>query len=211
MNKFTLGAVAGMSSIALAVPLLAQIAGAQSGGVSVAAGDDMPVPSQACALALVDMEDYHLAHFDEMMNKQKQTMQKHRDALAAAALIADDTQRQESLKAARAEMIALKSDTDFDSNETESLRAAVKTACGNIMMFGGKGHGPGIHMGKSEFMKADIAEELGMTAQELKTALQSGKTIEDIAEEKGVELPARAMRLKFRNEKPAETSNSSAR
>jgi hypothetical protein len=49
-------------------------------------------------------------------------------------------------------------------------------------------------MGDREEMKSKVAEKLGMTVDELQDELDSGKTIREIAEERGVEAPARPQR-----------------
>ena len=55
----------------------------------------------------------------------------------------------------------------------------------------GQGRGIGMRMGDpSESLVAVAAEQLGMTVDEVRAALSSGKTIEDLAEEKGVEPQA---------------------
>lgn len=50
------------------------------------------------------------------------------------------------------------------------------------MKMHGRGHGPDM-----------LLEKLGMTEEEFTAAIDSGKTIEEIAAEKGVELPAKKM------------------
>jgi hypothetical protein len=62
------------------------------------------------------------------------------------------------------------------------------------MPFGPMGFGPGghgRHGGPGMMMRFDLEEKLGMTKEEIKAELDSGKTIEQIAEEHGVTLPAR--------------------
>ena len=49
-------------------------------------------------------------------------------------------------------------------------------------------YGPGMRM-------ENLTEKLGMTEAELKTALEGGKTIQEIATEKGVELPEPKLKM----------------
>lgn len=187
MNKFTAGVATGISSLALAVPLIAQVAGAQDVEFTAATGAELPVPTQACAGAMADLEEYHLAHFDKMNEKRKQQMQTRIDALNTIASISDDTQREEAFKKMHEDMRAAIDDIEQDE-EITALTDATREACGDVMMFGGHA-GPGF-MAK-HVVKFDLAEEFGMTKEELKAALEGGKTIQELAEEKGVELPAR--------------------
>jgi hypothetical protein len=195
MNKFTLGAVAGMASIALAIPVLAQVAGAQSVTSSVSsAGTTQSAPfsqgfwhkrtppTQAQVQDMIKRDDTFLQNIDAMTAAHKTAMQAHKAALTAAAAITDDAQREAAVKKAN-----------------DDLRTAMQAAAkslgldGKFMMgFGGPGHMGG-KMGMRGHMGAKLAETLGMTKDELKTALDSGKTIEDLAKEKGVTLPARPM------------------
>lgn len=186
MNKFTAGVATGISSLALAVPLIAQIAGAQNVEFTAATEADFPVPTQACAGAMANLEEYHLANFDKMNEKRKQEIQARVDSLNTIASIADDTQREEAFKKMHEDMRATMGDIEKDE-EVTTLMDATREACGDVMMFG---HGGPGFMAK-HVVKFDLAEELGMTSDQLKAELDGGKTIEQIAEEKGVELPAR--------------------
>lgn len=199
MNKFTLGVFSGISSLALAVPILAQVSSAATGDGVPSDAMTMPTPTQACAAAMADLEDAHLMHFDEMMTKQKLALQTRRDALTAAALITDDAQRQEALKAMHDQMKDMKPDAEDKPADITAAIEAVRAACGDTFGPGMRGMGMmggfGGHHGKGPgFHKGDLAEKLGMTEVELKTALDAGKKIEDIAAEKGITLPARPMR-----------------
>lgn len=209
MNKsFTYGAVAGISSLALAIPFLAQISSAASTGSSVAtttAKAVRPAPTQACVVALVAKDDAFLANVDTMIAAQKTATQTHRSALNAAASITDDTQRQAAVKAAdEAFRTAMKTAMESHMTADKTQMEALKTACGNAGMgggmhfemgmgMGGPGHG-GMMKGGMRGNPEGLATKLGMTADELKTALKSGKTIEAIAAEKGITLPARPER-----------------
>lgn len=192
MNKaFTAGALAGVGSLVVAVPLIAQLSFAADDDVSAMANH--AVPSQECLLAMVDLEDAHLAHVDEMTAFHTEQMQKHRDALAEIAAISDDTERADALKQMREDMRTNKEDMT-PPEDVQAAMDAAKEACGNTMMFGhGPGHGgPGMHGMMDEGRGPEkLAELLGMTTDELRAALDSGTTIEELASQKGVELPAR--------------------
>lgn len=188
-NSFTLGAVSGISALAIAFPVIAQIAGAQSSAASVDTtkprfadrpgfhGERAPL-SQEDVLAMIDQHNAFLLNVDAFVAIQKEAIQNHRIALEAAADMEDETERNAAVKAAHEEMRA-------------SIEAAVTAnpELKSAMMPFGHG-GPGRH-GKDEVMRGNLEEKLGLTAEELKIALDSGKTIEEIAEEKGVTLPAR--------------------
>ncbi len=187
-KSFTLGAVSGISALAIAFPVIAQIAGAQSAPTTAMSarpnlkdrpgfhGERAPL-SQEDVQVMIDQDNAFLLNVDAFVAIQKEAIQTHRIALEAAADIEDETERNAAVKAAHEAMRA-------------SIEAAVeanpelKTA---MMPFGGKGrHGPGGHG------PHDLAEKLGMTEEELKAALESGKTPEEIAEEKGITPPARS-------------------
>lgn len=189
-----------MSALSLAVPLLAQVAGAQSSATTDEDNDvldrNRPVLSQECVLAMAGLEEAHLANIDAMIAKQKTFMQTRVDSLKAAAQIADDTARMEALEAAHEDRKP--GDEQEAPEEVQTAMEAVKTACGDVRMFHKGPGGPhrgfmmgGMMGGKMGMMKIDLSEKLGMTDEELKAELDSGKTIEEIAKEKGVELPAR--------------------
>lgn len=201
MNKFTLGALAGMSSLAVAVPLMLQgVSAASTSSASIPSHVFTP-PTQACLAAQVDLEQARIDNFDTMSAQRKTELQKRHDALATVAAITDDTQRADALKKLRTDgQAARKAEpTDVPAAIT-TAQAAVKAACGNTMMpaigdmmgspGSDRGFGGPMHGGKGP-MGAQLATKLGMTETDLKAALDSGKTIEQIAEEKGITLPAR--------------------
>jgi hypothetical protein len=181
-NSFTLGAVSGISALAIAFPVIAQIAGAQSSTATLDPaqpnlkdrpgfhGERAPL-SQEDVLAMIDQHNAFLLNVDAFVAVQKEAIQKHRIALQAAADIEDETERNAAVKAANEDMRA------FIEAAVEA-NPELKTA---MMPFGHGG--PGRH-GKDEVMRANIEEKLGMTAEEFKTAIDSGKTIEEIAAEK---------------------------
>ncbi len=192
MQKFSLGVVAGMSSLALAVPLLAQVAGAATNETLDTTSP--AIPSQECTQAMADLETAHLAIVDEQLATRKASMQAHRDALVAAAQIEDDAQRAEALKTAHE---ALRASAPEQNDAVTAAMEAVRAACGDTFHFMGGFGGPGFggkRMEKHVFMKGNLSEKLGMTEEDFQAAIESGKTIEEIAEEQGVELPARPER-----------------
>lgn len=178
MNKFTLGAVAGMTTLLIAVPLAAQFAGAQSVSSTGYKGYmKNSTITQEQVQEMITHTDTMLQNIDAMTAAHKKAMQAHKTALIAAAALTDDTQRAEAVKKAHDDMRA-------------SMEASMKElGIEGKMMMGFGGHGPMMKMRGN--MKGKLAEKLGMTESELKAAIDSGKTIEQIAEEKGVELPAR--------------------
>lgn len=190
MNKFRLGLITGMSSLVIAVPLIAQVSSAQS--TSDVATAEPPVPTQACVQAMATLESAHLNNFDAMNAQHKQAMQTRVSALTAAAQIEDDAARQDALKQMREDMkSAMDADKDQVPADIQSAMDAVKTACGDTFMprMGGE-RGDHMFVGKMEGkFPGFLADKLGMTEDELKAALDSGKTIQDIATEKGVDLP----------------------
>lgn len=148
MNKFALGAVAGASSLLLAVPLIAQVAGAAS---TTALGTTRTAPSQACMQAMLKVEDVRLSEFDAMTAKHKQQMQQHRDSLATIAAIADDAARKEAMQKLHETMrSSMQAGQQTMSDAMKSAVDAAKTTCGNSMMLhkmsSGMG-GPGMMKG----------------------------------------------------------------
>lgn len=199
MNKFTLGMVAGMSTLTLAVPLAAQLAlaaGTESGTTDFTFGEPVS-PTQECLLAQVVLEDAHLANFDAIQGQMKTELQSRRDALATVAQITDDATREEALKTMHETMRAAKDGQTFETPAAvETAMEAVRSACGDTMMFMGRGHGPmGFEMHRMKGPGGPghtmLLEKLDMTEEELKAALDEGKSIEDIATEQGIELPKR--------------------
>lgn len=91
------------------------------------------------------------------------------------------TQAQEHLAQAVA-------DGKLTQEEADAKLAEIQTAIENGEFPGRRGFGPG-HGARGE-RGSDLAEALGMTQEELKAAIQSGQTVEEIAAEKGVDLQA---------------------
>lgn len=184
MNKFTLGAATGATSLLIAIPMFAQMAGAAS---SSSLTTTRPVPTQTCVLAMADHETTMLSNIDAMTAAHKAAATAKRNALKAAAALTDDTARMEALKKAQETFRAAMEATMMAKDGTGM--AALKTACGDSFPMG-MGHMMG---GMKDKMRGNIAEKLGMTEVELKAALDSGTTIEQIATEKGITLPAHKM------------------
>lgn len=180
MNKFTLGAVAGMTTLLIAVPLAAQFAGAQSASsLSYKGYMKSGTMTQEQVQEMITHTDDMLKNIDAITAAHKTAMQAHKAALQAALSLTDDTARAEAVKKAHDDM-------------RTSMQKAMESLNidGKFMMMRGPGHMGG-KMKMRGMAKIDLAEKLGMTQDELKAAIDSGKTIEQIAEEKGVELPAR--------------------
>jgi len=186
--KFILGIVAGASSLALAAPFFVHAASSDVSSSSF-------VPSQACVQALADSEAARLSSMDSMMELQKSALQAHKNALAAAATIADDTVRKDAVKKANEDFrAAVKAAHDQQPAAVQEAMTAVQTACGGRGMgftggFGQRMGGLMEKFGERGPKGAAMAERLGMTEDELKAALESGKTIQEIAQEHGVTLP----------------------
>jgi hypothetical protein len=179
MHRFTLGAIAGITTLALAIPILAQVSSATTSETGSSVARSRPIPTQQQVQEMVAKDDAFLKNIDAMVTIQKSAIQAHETALTAAASITDDAQRDTAVQKA---------------NEDE--RSAIQNAItanpdlkSAMMPFGG-GHGFGGRgmMGRGPEAD-DLATKLGMTETDLKAALDSGKTIEQIATEKGVTLP----------------------
>lgn len=182
-TSFTLGAVSGISALALGFPLAAQFAGAQSSAGSPTALRTRPAFHSRAPLSqddvreLIDRDNAFLLNVDAFVAIQKEAIQNHRIALEAAADIADETERNEAVIAAH-----------------DALRAEVSAAIEanpdltDVLTRFGPHRGRG-HMNMK--MGGMPGGKLGMTAEELRAARESGKTIREIAEEKGVEPPMR--------------------
>ena len=184
-KSFTLGAVAGITSLAIAFPIVAQISSAQSSaGTSAAANVFVrrkPDTTQAGVQTLIEHDATFLANIDAAVSAHKTAVQTHKTALEAAVTIADDTARADAVQ---------------DANETlhtsmQAYAEAHPELKGGMMPFGG--HDKGHFMMKAP-SPAELAEKLRMTEADLQAALDSGKTIPEIAEEKG--LPARPMGMR---------------
>ncbi|MDD5624035.1 MAG: hypothetical protein PHI23_05005, partial [Candidatus Peribacteraceae bacterium] len=172
-----LGVIAGMSPLVLAVPLLAQIG---SAATTDAASEARPAFGQQSVQDLIARDQAFLAHIDEIMALQKSAVQAHLTALTAAASLTDETAQREAVRQANE---AQRETIQSALAENEDLQSTMMPFGRGGPGFGGRGgHGRGPCPEK-------LAEELGMTQDELKAALDSGKTIQDLAQEKGVTLP----------------------
>ncbi len=188
LKPFTLGAVAGVTSLVLAVPIIAQVSlaatsSAMDGVTAMAGKRTRPAPTQQDVTDMAARAGSFLANIDAFVTVQKSVTQSLQSALTAAASITDDAQRQAAVQKAH-----------------EDMRAAIEAAVTAhpdlklaMMPLGHKGPGHQGKMGRGP-NPGMLAEKLGMTVDELKAALESGKTIEQIATEKGITLPARPMK-----------------
>lgn len=128
-KSFTYGAIAGATSLAIALPMLAQFASAATATTDTKM-NSRPVPTQACILALAERDTAFLANVDAMIAAQKAATIAHRDALTAAAAMTSDADRQEALKKAHEDMqTAMKA--AFGTQDRSAEMAAMKTACGD--------------------------------------------------------------------------------
>lgn len=186
-NKFLLGAVSGITALTAAVPLLAQVTNAQTPASTPPTSSDPSLTAHANAPLTADQikdmvthDDAFLANIDAAVSVEKTAIQAHRYALASAATITDDTTRQEAVqKANEAYRTAIHDAVSAHPDLKEALRFGLMG-----------GHGFGEHGRRGHHGPEDLAQKLGMTVDELKSELDSGKTIEEIAQEKGVDLPA---------------------
>ena len=92
LNKFTLGAIAGITAVGIAIPALAQISNAATASVPVsssasAALKTRPVPTQAEIQAMIARDQAFLKNIDASVAVQKGAKQAHAAALTAAASI----------------------------------------------------------------------------------------------------------------------------
>ncbi len=189
-KSFTLGAVSGITALAIGFPLAAQYVGAQEASSTSSAkstesgffrGHDPLL--QEDVQDMIDHDNAFLLHIDAFIAIQKEAIQNHRIALEAVADLTDETERNDAVRAAHE---AMREEIRAAIEANPDLQAAMPFG---TMGHGGKGGGRGMRM--KGFMHGMLEEKLGMTKEELKAAIDSGKTIEEIAEEKGVELPAR--------------------
>lgn len=141
MKNFTLGALSGISALALAVPVFAQVASSDATfSVSIEDEANRPVPTQACLLAMAELEDMQLANFDTMMAKQKQSMQTRSETLRTIAEISDETARKAALTQMHEDMrAAMEAEMDSAKNDDkEAAMTALQEACGGEGGFGMK-------------------------------------------------------------------------
>ncbi len=193
MNKaFTIGAVSGISALALAFPVIAQIAGAQPSSDSSSTtsmigrmagfhGERAPL-SQDDVREMIDRDNAFLLNVDAFVSVQKAAIQTHRIALEAAADMTDEAARNTAVQSAHAVM----------RTEIEAAVAKNPALKDSMRPLGGQGNGGRHNMMHGRGPNPEqLATKLGMTATELRSALEDGKTMKEIAEEKGVELPMR--------------------
>ncbi len=183
-NKFLLGAVSGVTALAVGFPILAQVSSAQdvSGPALESASSwrwaaERPVLTVDMLQEMIDRDQALLENIDEMVVALKSATQTHKDALTSALSLSDQTARDEAARAAN-----------------EARRAALEAVIeANPDLKGLLPFGPGGRGGHGGMMRGPgpekMAEVLGLTVDELQTALDSGQTIEQLAEEKGVILP----------------------
>lgn len=138
MHKFTLGAIAGITTIGLAIPALAQVSSAATSADTIAKHSFVrPIPTQEQVQEMVTRDDAFLQSIDAFVTVQKSATQVHRDALIAAAAITDDTARQEAVEKANTDKRAA---MEAFITEHPELKPP--------MMRGGRGHGFGMKGGR---------------------------------------------------------------
>ncbi len=190
MNKtFTFGIITGITSLVVAVPLVAGIAGAQS------TENDTAVPrprfqrdlTQEDVQSMIDRDEAFLAHADASMDIRKNATRAHLDALQEALTLEDATARHDAVRAAHD---ALRQTMQDAMESNPDLAAAMHPGMGMGMGSGWKGgmFGAGFGQGNGP-MHEEMLETLGMTQEEFDAAIASGKTPWEIAEEKGIEMP----------------------
>jgi hypothetical protein len=183
-NKFLLGAVSGVTALAVGFPILAQVTSAQTAAPSSqpALEDrwsaERPPLDADMVQEMIDRDQALLDNVDEMVTALKSATEAHKAALSAALSISDEDARADAVRSA-------------DEARRSAMEAAISANpdLKGVLPFGPGGHGRGGMMRGPGPEK--LAETLGMTADELKAAIDSGKTIEQIAQEKGVTLPER--------------------
>ncbi len=156
MKKFTLGVAAGMTSLAIAVPLLAQgtLAASSIPAAGRTTAANRPVPTQACIQAMAQKDELFLSHIDAMTSAQKTATQAHKAALTAAAGITDDTQRRDALKKAEDDFrTAMQAAIEANKADMDTLMQTIRTACGNT-----RGLGMGLQYGS--MMSGDVDDHL---------------------------------------------------
>jgi|GEM_PF-1042462 len=186
MNKRKLlaGAVAGITTLGVGIPAFAQVTG--TGTSDSAALKSFTIFSKKVNLTqeavkeMADRDTEFLENIDTFVAIQKKAVQAHRDALNSAATIGDDAARQEAVEAAHEAM----------RKTIQEAIAANPDLQAGMMMGGRVFSGQVLHHGPHPGI---LAEKFGMTPEELKTVLESGKTLQEIAKEKGVELPEKVM------------------
>lgn len=94
-----------------------------------------------------------------------------------------------ALTQAQEQLAQAVTDGKLTQEEADAKLAEIQTAIENGEFPGQRGFGPGQNAPRGE-RNSDLAEALGMTQEELHTAIQNGQTIEEIAAEKGVDLEA---------------------
>lgn len=136
-KHFTLGMVAGMSALVLAVPLVAQVSSAASTGSDAGPmgffQKERPPLTTETIQAMVDGDAAVLAHIDELTAAFKAATQTKKDALTAALSLPNDAARQTAVQTAM-----------------ETFHAAMKTAmdAAGVQPPFGPGFGPHLGMGK---------------------------------------------------------------
>ena len=181
MKKFTLGVVAGMTSLAIAVPLVVQISSAATAGSSSSTKTMTRTPPTVSDL--IARDNAFLSNVDALITVEKSATQAHLTALMAAQSITDPTQQKAAIQKAN-------QDERTTIQNAITANANLKSAMMPIGFGFGEKMGGGMPMrGHGPMNDTALAAKLGITAAQLQTELQSGKTLQQIATEHGVTLP----------------------
>ncbi len=179
-KKFLFGAASGALALALAFPVLAQVSSAQTVATGIDRENRPPLTDERIQ-EMIDHDQALLDNVDEMVVVLKDLTDTHRQALSAALTITDETARAAAVRAANdARHEAFKAAMEASPEFKDALPIVPHGPGGR------GGHGPARGPGSEKF-----AEKLGLTVEALKAQIEAGQTIEQIAAEKGIELPAR--------------------
>jgi deferrochelatase/peroxidase EfeB len=129
-HSFTLGVIAGATSIAIAVPMIVQVANAANTDIKNNPSKVRPAPTQACVQLMATHKTNMLSYHDEMTTARKTAITAHRDALVVAAALTVNADRLEALKKARDNFQAAMKAVKEAHKLSDAEIAAMKTACG---------------------------------------------------------------------------------
>lgn len=205
----------------LSLTALGGVALAQSSAQSSATPP--PLDPVACSAALETERTTMGPAMDARAAAGKAAFETRIAALKDALALTDEAQRQTAIQAAnKAFRQATTAAMEQFRTDTQAAREAMKASCPGLGRFGFGGpmmgkcpdrHGPG---GTFDGMRGQgpkedmLAQKLGITVEQLKSELQSGKTLQQIAEEHGITLPAGKREGWGKHRSPEETPSSSS-
>lgn len=130
MKKLFLGAVSGLASLGLAVPMIATAVSAQTITPTTATAAPTVAYTQACIDALKAADTARIARMEAMAPLMKAQATAKRDALQTVLSIADPSLRREAMKAAKTNAhAAVQTQMDAIHTAQKTVKDAVKTAC----------------------------------------------------------------------------------